>query len=334
MKPTILFVDDEPNILNGLQRFFRVRRNEWTMIFAAGGDEALGILREKTAESPVEMIVTDMRMPGTDGAALLEWISQNQPGIVRIVLSGEADIEATYRIIGRSHRFLAKPCAPETLNAAIDEILTQRSPDFHNWNGQGASFLDNLLIAPQVHEAFDAYLSTQEASVDGAADIIAADPAFSARILQLSNSAYFGRPLSTCSIERSVSAIGIDRLRELSKRNRFGKPADISGSKSPPIDYSILARTMKIRGSEFTSDREILDTIYATGLLMSLGSITSNVNPRKTSAYASYAATLLGLPQPLTSALKRISQEERPNDEKDFIDGICNAVMAVFRLIA
>ena len=86
MKPRILFVDDEPNILSALKRFTRPKREEWDMDFVPGGAEAI----EAISERSYDVVVSDMRMPGVSGATLLEWISQNMPGIVRLVLSGEA----------------------------------------------------------------------------------------------------------------------------------------------------------------------------------------------------------------------------------------------------
>src|SRR5256885_17157619 len=83
----ILFVDDEPNLLEGLQRMLRPQRREWEMIFALGAEAAYRILEDKA----VDVVVTDMRMPGTDGATLLQHIHDHFPGVLRIVLSGHFD---------------------------------------------------------------------------------------------------------------------------------------------------------------------------------------------------------------------------------------------------
>jgi CheY-like chemotaxis protein len=67
MSLRILFVDDEPHLLDGLRRSLRPMCKEWNPSFAAGGEEALAVL----AREPFNVIVTDMRMPGMDGTALL-----------------------------------------------------------------------------------------------------------------------------------------------------------------------------------------------------------------------------------------------------------------------
>ena len=71
-KKRILFVDDEPNVLSGLRRSLRGQRKLWDMEFAGSGQEALA----KADEIHLDAVVTDMRMPGIDGAELLDRIAQ------------------------------------------------------------------------------------------------------------------------------------------------------------------------------------------------------------------------------------------------------------------
>ncbi len=113
---TILFVDDEPNILQGLQRMLRPMRHEWEMCFAQSGAAALAILAEKN----VEIIVSDMKMPGMDGAQLLTEVSTKYPHIVRIILSGYSEKEFTVRASGTAQEYLAKPCDMDILKNAVN----------------------------------------------------------------------------------------------------------------------------------------------------------------------------------------------------------------------
>ena len=83
-KQQILFVDDEPNVLQGLRRMLHPLRHEWEMAFAGSGQEAL----EHLEHTPCDVVVSDMRMPGMDGAQLLAHIQLQYPHIVRLVLSG------------------------------------------------------------------------------------------------------------------------------------------------------------------------------------------------------------------------------------------------------
>ena len=79
----VLFVDDEPRILEGLQRTFRRLRGDWDMRFAPSGKDALRMLEAK----PANIVVSDMKMPGMDGADLLSEVKRLYPDTIRVILS-------------------------------------------------------------------------------------------------------------------------------------------------------------------------------------------------------------------------------------------------------
>lgn len=113
----ILFVDDEPAVLEGLRNLFRKQRRHWEMVFAPGGMEALGEL-ERTR---FDVVVSDMRMPGIDGAELLRRVKDGYPSIARIVLSGHAEPEAVARVLPVADTYVSKPCDAEALRVAIEQ---------------------------------------------------------------------------------------------------------------------------------------------------------------------------------------------------------------------
>jgi YesN/AraC family two-component response regulator len=112
----ILFVDDEPRVLDGLRRLLRGQRAEWEMAFADGGESALSEL----ARAPFDVIVTDMRMPGIDGAALLQVVKERHPQVVRVVLSGYAEPDVARAAAAIAHHYLLKPCDPAALKAVVE----------------------------------------------------------------------------------------------------------------------------------------------------------------------------------------------------------------------
>lgn len=116
--PPILLVDDEVAILDGLRRQLR---RKFTVHTATGGAEALRLLESAS----VTVVVSDMRMPGMDGATFLSLIRRQHPEIVRILLTGQADDRATIAAVseGRIFRFLTKPCPPEVLIAELDSAI-------------------------------------------------------------------------------------------------------------------------------------------------------------------------------------------------------------------
>ena len=117
----VLFVDDEPDILEGLQNVLRGRRRDWQMEFALSGPAAIAIL----GEQPFDVIVSDMRMPGMDGAELLQHVKQHYPGMARIVLSGHAERAAIMRAVPVAHQFLCKPCETDALVWVVERT--------HSW---------------------------------------------------------------------------------------------------------------------------------------------------------------------------------------------------------
>ena len=125
---TILFVDDEANILSGLKRMLRSMRNEMDFYFAESGQDALKLL----AEQEINVIVSDMRMPGMDGATLLTTVMEQYPQIIRIMLTGHADDKSILQTIPVVHQFLAKPSDPETLKASTLQGMCTSGIDFQS----------------------------------------------------------------------------------------------------------------------------------------------------------------------------------------------------------
>jgi putative nucleotidyltransferase with HDIG domain len=119
----ILFVDDDRNILDGLSRMFHAQRNEWQLAFAQNVSQAIDLLRA----DPFDIVVSDIRMPGMNGSNLLQVVQMSFPNVLRIVLSGYFEREATLEAAGLAHDYIAKPCTVEKLRGAIDRLLRAAS---------------------------------------------------------------------------------------------------------------------------------------------------------------------------------------------------------------
>ena len=121
MSEKILFVDDEPNVLQSIQRQLRKR---FDMVTAEGGEEALRILKE---QGPFAVIVSDMRMPGMNGVELLAQAKDLHPDTVRLMLTGNADQETAMEAVnsGQIFRFLTKPCPQATFVTSLALALRQ-----------------------------------------------------------------------------------------------------------------------------------------------------------------------------------------------------------------
>jgi response regulator RpfG family c-di-GMP phosphodiesterase len=117
----VLFVDDEPQILEAVQRTLRGKIDLQT---ACSGVEGLRVLRE---EGAFAVVVSDMRMPAMNGAQFLASVREQAPDSVRMILSGQSDLQATIAAVNEGHiyRFLSKPCRSDHLLAALEDGLKQ-----------------------------------------------------------------------------------------------------------------------------------------------------------------------------------------------------------------
>jgi response regulator RpfG family c-di-GMP phosphodiesterase len=117
----VLVVDDEPNVLEGIQRTLRKQVELQT---ASSGAAALRLIEES---GPFAVVISDMRMPAMNGAQFLAKVREQEPDTVRIIFSGHADLEATIAAVneGQIYRFLTKPCPTERLLAAVADGINQ-----------------------------------------------------------------------------------------------------------------------------------------------------------------------------------------------------------------
>jgi len=210
MSIRILFVDDEPLLLSGLQRSLRPLRKEWNAAFAPGGEEALELL----AREPFDVIVTDMRMPGMDGAALLNEVMRLYPDMLRLVLSGQSDLESVVRSAGVTHQYLAKPCSIEVLRDAVNRAVALHQLLADSALKQLLSRLHSIPSVPPLYVELMSCVKSNEATIEKVSAIIQKDMGMSAKVLQLANSALgaAGRVASTAD---AVVYLGLDAIRTL-----------------------------------------------------------------------------------------------------------------------
>lgn len=207
----VLFVDDEPNILAGLRRMLRTYRKEWDMSFSESGVEALKLLEEEE----FDVIVSDMRMPGMDGAEFLSHVRDRYPGTIRVVLSGHSQQELTLRSIGPAHQYLSKPCDSEHLKSSIQSVMRLQSLISSETIKDLVESIDTLPSLPSIYIELVEILSSPEASIQQAAELIAKDMAMSAKVLQLVHSSFFGMPIKVTDVKQAVVLLGTEVLKPL-----------------------------------------------------------------------------------------------------------------------
>ena len=210
-KKRVLFVDDEPNVLRGLRRMLRPMRKEWEMSFAESGEEALGVLDQQ----PVDVVISDMRMPKMDGAQLLTAVADRAPEAVRIILSGHSDEEMIRRSVGAAHQFLSKPCESETLRAAVSRALALREILSDQVLMSLVSSTESLPSMPTMYRDVMRELEGDEPDIRRIADIIAGDLGMTTKMLQLVNSAFFGLRRRVTKPQEAVTLVGLETIKAL-----------------------------------------------------------------------------------------------------------------------
>ena len=262
----ILFVDDEVAILEGLRNVLRVERKRWTMRFAEGGAAAL----EAMAEEPFDAIVTDMRMPGMDGLALLREVRRTHPQMARIVLSGYSDLGQAAEASVVAHQLIMKPCEADALRSAIERALRVKELLANETLRRVVGSLSTLPSAPRMYQALTAALEDPNSDVKKLAAIIERDVGMSSRVLKFANSAYFGFVQSVSSIESAIVCLGTTAVRHLALTfevfNAWG------AARGPAFDqlemHSLLAARI---ARKMTPDRAQADVAFAAGLLHDAG---------------------------------------------------------------
>lgn len=207
----ILFVDDDSNLLDGLQDALRAYRHRWKMTFVSSGADALAVLQAQ----PHDVIVSDLRMPVMDGARLLELARDLCPGAVRIVLSGQAEVDVVVRAAAVAHRLIAKPCVAADLANVIERSCALRDMSTRVEFVRRAMGVSALPSVPRIYAELTDVLISPTAGAADVARVVERDIAMAAKVLQLANSAYFGRRSPVSNISSAVAYLGVEVLRAL-----------------------------------------------------------------------------------------------------------------------
>jgi HD-like signal output (HDOD) protein len=229
MTRRVMFVDDEPHLLAGLRRGLRMRRRDWELFFANGGEEALTML----ADTPADIVVSDMRMPGMDGGQLLAAVHDRYPATARMILSGHADRASIISAVGPTQQYLAKPCDIDVLVAAIERVLNVRELVTDVTLRDLLGGVESLPKPPQVYDEMMAISADENCSLSDVVEVIEKDLGTSTEVLRLVNSSFFGLPVQVESVARAVTLLGLETIQGLAVAGAvFGQ----GGTPPPGLD--------------------------------------------------------------------------------------------------
>jgi len=325
----ILLVDDEQNVLDGLRNLLRARRHEWDMSFACGGEAAVA----QVEASAFDVVVSDMRMPRIDGAAFLTRVKELQPKAVRIILSGQTEIESAMRAVFVAHRFLAKPCDPQLLGNVIDrachlnELLT--CPELRAAVGR----IGALPPAPGTYLALCRTLARSTSSMKDVLPIIEGDIGLCAKVLQVVNSAFFGLPRRISSLLEAVNYLGTSTIKNLAVAVEALR-GDSLGGEILPRDlqwHSLL--TAQLARRMMGADPIRADEAFLAGILHDVGRFLiprGDTTGLDHALLGAYLLDLWGLPQAVVEA---VAHHQRPDQIEHVGFDVVDAVYLADRLV-
>ena len=288
----ILFVDDEPRILDGLRDMLRRERKRWDMVFALGGEAALA----ECERQPFDVLVSDMRMPQMDGAQLLTRVRERYPGTVRIILSGHTEPEAAMRAVPVAHQFLAKPCDATTLTRTIERACAMQGRVQNDAMRRLLGLIDGLPPRPRVYSDMLALLQDGGGSTAQLARVLERDLALGAKLLQLVNSAFFGAPRHITRIEDAVAYVGQRTILDLAVSvSAFSSPTPVAG-----LSLDALQRRSFVAGrvaQSLVQDETLRDEAFLAGMLQDIGMLT--LAARLPAHWAAALGSIAAVPRPL-----------------------------------
>jgi putative nucleotidyltransferase with HDIG domain len=274
LKKRVLFVDDETMLLDLYKLVFEDDGDHWEMNFASGGEEALAVMDDE----PVDVLVSDMRMPGMSGAELVQEVMKRHPKTSRLIMSGFADSEQIAQCLGATHQFIAKPFELSILRSTISRVCSLDSWLLDERLKSLVAQLRSLPSLPSLYFRIMEALASPDTSLEQVGDIIASDPSMTAKILQLVNSAFFGIARRISNPIEAVQFLGVGRVRSLVlslhvfscfeqvHAKNFSIERVWKHSMSTGLVAQKIARLQR-------ADRAMVDETYVAGMLHDIGKV-------------------------------------------------------------
>ncbi len=240
----LLVVDDDPLVLHLLKLELRDLREKWDIDFAPNGLAALDLM----SRAPVDVIVTDILMPGMNGAVLLEKVMRQWPSAVRIAFTTPAEFAANKGLVVPAHQHVAKGGDFRDLRETLDRLLEADQLLTNNKFRQTLAGMSSLPSVPSLYVELLQELNSDDPSLERVGWTIARDLGLSARILQLANSAFFGRARAIADPSEAVMYMGVETTKAL------------------VLSLKVLSQVQEIKIKEFHPD-QLFKHSWATALL-------------------------------------------------------------------
>lgn len=267
----VLFVDDEPLVLQGIARSLAFAPEHWMLEFCTTGEQALEAMRA----TPYDIVFSDLKMPDMHGSEVLDAFMRESPSTLRVILSGYADEQLTLGALDVAQQYLIKPYGGEALIALIqaheDHLKEHNDPALRTLIGS----LRRLPPAPSAVRLLR-QLGTGEDDLDAVIDIAGRDPSMTATIIRIANSPYFRPAEPIRDLHTAALRLGTHMLKALLvaagvfRRNVFGDDAQLDLFSQRAIQAVGIAAALLQEGRD--------DAVLTATLLADVGRIVLHCN--------------------------------------------------------
>jgi HD-like signal output (HDOD) protein len=274
MKKRILFVEDNPLLLQMYAMMLDDERDVWDVVTAGDARQAMALIDD----SVFDVVVSDMHLREENGIELMAEVKKRSPASSRIILAGYSDQEEFSRSMDATHQFLAKPFDVKTLKATLARIAGLDAFLKNERIKALASQLNALPSFPSLYVEIMKELNAEDPSIENITAVISLDPSMTAKILQVVNSAVFGLAHKISSPAEAVMYLGIGMVRSLAISahifSRFDrthlKGMSVSQLWEHSMKSALLARSiMRLEKAE-ASD---VEDAYTAGMLHDIGKL-------------------------------------------------------------
>jgi putative nucleotidyltransferase with HDIG domain len=279
VKKNILFVGEDQALGREFEAEYSGADDLWTVQFARSGEEALMLCYH----NPFDAVVADASLSGMNGPEFLDAVIQHQPRAMRIVTSDLEDVKSTMKCIGHAHHHLLKPCGAATLHDALRQALALETWLPNQMARNLIALMRQMPSPPKTYFQIVEEAKSPTCSIEKIAGVIAEDPAVTAKVMQLANSAVFSLQLHIVHPLEAISYIGLETTKALvllaHTFSSFDKIALADFSVDDLWRHSVrtgqLARRIALMED---ASPEIVEEAFAGGLLHDIGKLLLAAN--------------------------------------------------------
>ncbi len=333
----ILLVGDEASLSAELLDFIADLGEEWQPLTAADGQTAMSIV----SASPVDAVIACPTLPDLTATTLLGQIRTLRPETIRIALveAPQGNRPPPARLIGVAHRFLPLPLAPEVLLEALTSLEELRELLDSERLRSAIGRIEKLPSPPHLYLSLTQALEhDDDTDTADVAKLVSADPAIAAKVLQLSNSAFFNSGRTISDLRSAVTRLGLATLRDLVLASEVFSASALSGAERNALQQRALlasrlaAKLLPESSAELGATAALLADIglLLPGVRNERTEPASDADPRPGHSEAgAYLLGLWGLPMPIIEAVAFHLQPQRSNTRSFWVTGAVHVALAL-----